>query len=863
MLVQMASNELLEKYHHFKQILSDNYDAMQGITELDEMLSSENSFGFKFIQEKTQEIHGYVENMVGELSYLTGEENFQYYGYNELYSRIDELNNIVEKKVNKKHHDLTNEPYVINFEQIDKEMGYLVGGKCASLGELISNTDVPVPGGFAVTTKAYRDYIAHNELQDEIENALDTLDVNDTAALNKASKHIKTMIQEAEMPQEMVDHIKEQYSLMKEKYGEQLTVAVRSSGSAEDLPDASFAGLHNSFLNITDENLIDTVKNCFASMYNARAIFYRDAKGFAHNEVALSVAVQKMVNSEVSGIMFSRDPTVKDKELVAIDAIYGLGEYIVGGKVSADHYIVDRKRDTIVEKNISQQSIQLVNCTGGTQEITLDKEKGAAQKATDEEIKQLTRFALALEQHYGTPQDIEWARDAADGHVYIVQSRPITVMDSTKQVHQLDLQGYDKILDEGITASSGAAHGQVYIVNNADDLEHFPEGAILVSKITSPDYVPALKKAAGVITDSGSFISHAAIVTREFGIPAIVGAPHATSVLENGQEITMDAGLHTAYEGEISELLALYDATPNTTLEQKKKGLFTSIGSWISNLFSKEKDISQNNHKNTDKSNKGVLSYCSPLHLTDSASPEFKPKNCISYHDIVRFVHEKSINSMFHNLHPNYNNLTQTQSYYNNVGVQMHVLDLDNALSTDESEFKAHHVESKPLKAIMDFYESLTPGQKNNTDSLNIIATSDYVNASMKMGCHSATFDTMCTDIDSNNYVSVKYLESYDSHKGSRRRKELVRRVLAEEGFTFKNYNYKTRELNAEIKGLSKEQTEYALQKSVSILGAVRDLDLDFDTLFWSSSRIDQCVDEFNKGNYKLSQFVKSKWWRI
>jgi len=452
---------------------------------------------------------------------------------------------------------------VLWFDEISKGDVPLVGGKSASLGEMTSKTKVPVPYGFALTAEAYRLFLKKNGLDRKIADALKPLkDLNDTATLQKVGAAIRKMINSAPMPKELEKVIVDAYQELsaREKVKNPF-VAIRSSATAEDLPDASFAGQQETYLNISGaNNVVEKVRECFASLFTDRAIFYRVQKGFDHLSIALSAIVQMMCYSESAGVIFTIDPTNGDDSVVMIEANYGLGEYVVQGRVTPDDYYVDKKTLTITRKNIPVKTVMLVQKPeGGTEERPVPETLKNRQVLTDDEVRELAKYALTIEQHYGRAMDIEWGLDKQTGKLLILQARPETVWSLKKvpvEQKAAPVVAERKILVKGLPASPGIVAGKVHLIPSVEHVSEFQPGEILVTEMTAPDWVPAMKKAKAIVADSGGMTCHAAIVSRELGIPCIVGSKNGTQVLATGMEVTVDAKRGVVYEGTLAEAVS-------------------------------------------------------------------------------------------------------------------------------------------------------------------------------------------------------------------------------------------------------------------------------------------------------------------
>lgn len=438
-------------------------------------------------------------------------------------------------------------PDILWLEEIRKEDIAAVGGKGASLGEM-AVIGLPVPRAFVVTSHAFRRFLVETGLEKTIFKNFEDLDVENNAALEVAAEKAKEAVLRALMPQSMVQQIKDAYQKM--DAGEMI-VAVRSSATAEDLPDASFAGQQETYLNIKGaSNLLKAIQMCWASLYGARAIYYRAKQGFDDNSVNIAVVVQQLINSEKAGVMFTTHP-VTGEPLSIIEGSWGLGESVVSGSVSPDKYIFDQRSEKVVDRLIANKKIEIIaEGTHGTKVVVVSPERQDAQVLSDEEVARLAMFGKIAENHYGIPQDIEWA--IVRSTFYILQSRPITTIKpkGTPALSGKTVSGSTIIL-RGQGASPGVASGKVVIVRDAKDTSAVREGDIMVTKMTNPDMVPAMKKVAAIVTDEGGMTCHAAIVSRELGTPAIVGTKNGTLTLKPGQMVTVDGEKGFVFEGAV------------------------------------------------------------------------------------------------------------------------------------------------------------------------------------------------------------------------------------------------------------------------------------------------------------------------
>lgn len=449
--------------------------------------------------------------------------------------------------------------YVVWFKDLKKDSIAIAGGKGSNLGEM-TQLSLPVPNGFAVTAQTYKEFIEQTGLKNQIQQLLSGLDEEDTNKLQKISDQIQQLIIGTPVSEDITEEIIDNYELLGIKKrdannlvkAEEVFVAVRSSATAEDLPSASFAGQQATFLNIKGkEHIVDAVRACWASLFTARAIYYRQKNKFDHSKVYLSAIVQRMVNSEKSGIMFTINPATNNADELVIEAIFGLGEMIVGGEVNPNTYLIDKKTKTVKKIEVKKQDHGLFrNEKGENVKKAIAKSDQEKQNLNDKQIQELFRLGKRLEEHYGRPQDIEWAIE--NGEVFLVQTRPVTTFNSkTAEERARVTTETGKIILKGDTASAGVYSGPVKVVNAISELNKVLKGDILVTTMTTPDMVPAMQRAGAIVTNEGGLTCHAAIVAREMGTPCIVGTEHATQVLKDGEIVTVHASKGIVYEGKI------------------------------------------------------------------------------------------------------------------------------------------------------------------------------------------------------------------------------------------------------------------------------------------------------------------------
>lgn len=480
--------------------------------------------------------------------------------------------------------------FIIWFSETDMNSLPMVGGKAASLGEMF-NIKLPIPNGFSVTADAYKFFLEQTNIKNKISKLLKNLNVEETEALSEVAKKIQNIILEQEIPTKIKNNILEAYEMMNVdpelmnagktaldliKTGRDLPyVAVRSSATAEDLEGLSFAGQMETFLNVKgNKNVLESVKKCWASLFTARAIYYRTKNNFNHMEVYLCVIIHKMINGDVSGVMFTANPTNNNEDEIMIEASYGVGETIVLGSVNPDNYIVNKKDLTTKSIQIHKKDFMITrdDNTGTNKKIELDDEKANSQTLDNKRIKELAEYGIKIEKHYKKPMDIEWGIER--NKLYILQARPITTL-KKEYKETKELEG--EVIIEGLNASPGITSGPVKIIKDISELNKLQQGDILVTKMTNPDFVVGMKKANAIVTDEGGITSHAAIVSRELGIPAIVGTEKATQILEDGQIITVDGGHGKVYKGDLGIRSEKIEEWTGEKLETKTK-IYMNLG---------------------------------------------------------------------------------------------------------------------------------------------------------------------------------------------------------------------------------------------------------------------------------------------
>lgn len=438
--------------------------------------------------------------------------------------------------------------YVKKFEDLNKSDIPIAGGKGANLGEL-TQAGIPVPPGFVVTAQTYEKFMLETGINDKVLSILDEIDINDTKALQAASEEIKAIINEAPIPEDMILFITEAYNQLCQRFdGDDVEVAIRSSATAEDLPEASFAGQQDTYLYVSGiDAVLEYIRKCWASLFEARAIFYREENDFEHAKVLIAVVVQKMANADKAGVMFTVNPSTGE-EIALIEGSWGLGEAVVSGDVTPDNYQVDKADNSVINVTISDKKVMYINDENETSiKVDVPEEKRNERVLSDEELIELTEMGKRIQAHYGEPMDTEWAFE--NGELFLLQARPITTLGDVCEDVAEASDDIGEVLIRGLGASPGMAAGNVKIILDIEELDKIKDGDIMVTTMTTPDMVPAMKRSSGIVTDEGGVTCHASIISRELGIPCVVGTGDATSILKENTGVTIDGKKGLVFDG--------------------------------------------------------------------------------------------------------------------------------------------------------------------------------------------------------------------------------------------------------------------------------------------------------------------------
>jgi len=717
-------------------------------------------------------------------------------------------------------------PFVLRISQVIPEAEN-IGNKALNLARIQNELGGPVPPGFIVTTNSYHYFIDYNNLRDQINTLLTGIVIEDNESLNRTSKRLKKLIMESEVPEAIRVEILNLYNELEQKNNKEIKVAVRSSAAYED-GDLSFAGQYLTLVNVDQSSVVDSYRQVLASKYSPQALYYRINQGLFDEETPMSVLVLAMVDAHASGVLYSQSPFAdhNDQELQHLHVVYGQGELLVGGKAKPDIYTLTRdSKPHLVNKQIEQPN--------GSQ---------ADSCFTDETAKDLGDWGMRLEKFFGAPQDIEWAVDEM-GKLSLLQSRPLQTWESlpplTKHI-PIDPEKHPVILNTGQCGSRGFGSGTVYMLTSRTPIGEIPTGSILVTQNTPPEYVQIINRLAGVIAEKGSTACHFATVAREFGVPLLVDCPDATQILKQDQQVTIDAENVNVYNGSIESI------SVNSKSPPSKESLY---------------------HKKLGP----ALSFIIPLKLIDPTSKKFIPESCRSMHDIIRFVHEKSVQSMFSTAKPGTGRgAIKLQS---NLPLEVFLFDVGGGLRKipeKDELLTINLINCTPFLALWqglshpgirwknkpfdwDNYDKIVmaggiaPKQDDFQFSSYGVVSKDYLHLNMRFGYHFTIVDIVCGDHINANYCMLRFAGGGGDFQGRSLRLQFLSRVLQQLGFTVEP---KADLLEAKINNIEEKQMCETLDIVGRLLGATKIMDM----VLKDEQMVAQCVTDFFNGQYNFSK---------
>jgi pyruvate,water dikinase len=761
------------KFNNFLEILHNNNTVLKNVSDMEEKLQGEYLFDLNYIRSSVSEIRKGVVTIINNMIALGGEK---YKKLKECYAKIDaEITRILPGG-----RPIEEDAFIRFFDNIRRENAYSVGSKNAQLGEMKSRLNLPVPDGFAISAWAYKHFIDKNDLQHKISELIRPLNIKSYEDLLNVSRQIQDIVTAAPIPDDLADEITQSYKKLREK-NPRARFALRSSAIGEDT-EFSFAGQYRSVLNVRAAELLESYRAVLASKFTPQAIYYFLSHSMSEDELAMCVGCIIMVNTRSSGVIYTRNPVNAGDDSIVINSIFGLGKYLVDGTISPDVFRVSRDQKTVSDSLISLKTRKLeMHPDGGTVDAELSVEEGRKPSLSDEEAVRLAEFAVKIEEHYGSPQDIEWAIDH-DGEIYILQTRPLRVIAPPKDETRIDVSGFEKLTEGGYTICPGAGGGPVYRIKSVNDLQDVPNGVILITPHSFPGIVTVMGKVKGLIAETGGMASHMATIAREYGIPAI-GNLKETGMLNNGDTVTLDATSIAVYRGLLEDLI-----------EKRKPevDLFEDI-----DIFNILKQIS---------------SHIAPLNLINPKDSQFMAESCRTFHDITRFCHQKAMEEMFYGASELKNKDRFSSRLLTDIPLSVNIIFIDKEIpekaksrTVDENRIESVPMASfwrgvkkegwpapaKPadMKGIFGVFATTMTRTEDDrfSEKSFAILSEEYMILSLRMGYHFSTIEAMVTEQENKNYIRMEFKDGGATIERRIRRIKLLTDILSKAGF--ENYS--------------------------------------------------------------------------
>ncbi|MCK5124710.1 MAG: hypothetical protein KAR42_00495 [candidate division Zixibacteria bacterium] len=750
----------------FLQLLDKNNHVLEVMSDMEEKAQGDYLFDVNYIRQSLESIRSDVQEIIDKLVILGGSQ------YQVLQDRFNEIDTVLNT-VLPGNRPITENALTISFDRLNRNRANSVGSKNAQLGEMKTILGMPVPEGFAITARAYKYFVDDNELQKKISRRIETLDIKSYDDLVRVSQEIIELISVSPVPLDLVGDILIGYRRLIEKSGCD-KISMRSSAVGEDTL-FSFAGQYASYLNVGEEELINRYREVLAGKFTPQAIYYFLSHSLSEAELAMSVGCVSMINASASGVAYTRNPINPKSEAILINSIFGLGKYIVNGRLTPDEFRVLRTTGEIMSSRIARKPVKLINNPqGGTREENIPEEMQRQPSISEKHLKELAEYADKLENHYRTPQDIEWVIDEND-KLFLLQSRPLQVLQTFASHKDIDTSQLEEILSGGTTVCPGAGTGLVHHVKSTEDLPNVPNGAVLAAAHPFPGLITVMGKISALVTRVGGLASHMATIAREYHIPTLVGLRELKE-LKNGDLVTVDATNKTIYRGEHKDLVR---------------------------ARSPEYDIFEDSsiHKVLDR----VLDLVSPLRLLHPTDDDFLPENCVTFHDITRYAHQKSMEEMFKSARALDKEGALGTRLISDVPAEMNIIFIDNddrrshssdfvlESDTDLTPMKYFWDGIKkegwptlpePAKKIIGFATNRDKKRKSEfSESSFAVLGKEYMMLSLRMGYHFTSIEAMCAEETNKNYVQMQYMAGGAILERRIRRLKLLTDILGHMGF--------------------------------------------------------------------------------
>lgn len=833
------ASSLKEIWRGFQQVMAGNNEILAIMGDLEETLSGRKPFDSHYLHSRMDLLHRHFADLVAALQKISGAR------FPELEAARLRIKEAVQQRLTAPPL-FPPSPLVVRLEEAGPELLAALGGKAGNLARVKNQLALPVPDGVVATLSAYRLFMDQKQpeepetLLDRLKNRLALLDLADEAAVERTSRELQAMVLAQPVPEELSRALVDEARRLAPQGGHDLIV--RSSGGREDMA-ATFAGQYESFLGVAPEEVPDRWRQVVASQFGDRAIIYFKIQGLLLEEAAMAVLVQRLIPARAAGVMFTTDPEGCDPDRIMISATWGLAVDLVSGKVSADEYVVSKGSGQLLQVSYGRKDTFLTVQDGRLLSQTVAPELVAAPVLAPEDLTGMVSFARILEEHFGCPQSVEWAQDA-QGRIHLVQSRHLPQVDIRERCSQVMAQavtGAEVLLESARIGSPGAAAGPVFRLQEGRSLEEVPPGVVLVAPRTTPQLAPVLPRVAALVTDVGSATGHLALVAREYGVPALVDTFRASEVLPEGETVTVDAYHGRVYRGEVVELLRFQ---PRHTPQPLDSPLFERL--------------------------RAVADLVIPLNLVDRRSPDFRPENCRTYHDITRFAHEKAIQVMFGLMDEVAEGrvpalrLLQLKT---TLPLNLHLVDLGDGLASHVTPVPPADILSRPMRALWrgishpdiawagpvpvnvgGFLQvlgqtAIRPPEKF-WDKTYAIVGANYVNYACRLGYHFQSVDSYIGDVPADNYISFTFKGGAADDTRRIRRIRLIATVLERLGFEM--------EIHADvIRGRFRKRPAPEMEERLDLLGRLMAYVRQMDMVMSDDTIPLTLADRFLAGHYE------------
>jgi pyruvate,water dikinase len=819
-----------DRYHHFKLLLTANNQALRGMADIESALQGDNVFGMAFVREKCTAVSVNVLRMVNSLTQLAPG---RYAGLRPSFNAVNrEVARIISARP-----ALSDRRPTLSLADIDRTATGLAGSKMAMLGELKNSLGLKVPDGFAVTIHAYERFFSETGLRDEVNRLVQSADMADVEGLYALGVKIRNRIIQARIPEDIADAVRSECRALEDRSAGHITLAVRSSALCEDAAGSSFAGQYHSELNVRPEDLPAAYKSVIAGKYNLQAMIYRLNHGLRDEDTPMAVGCLRMVNAVAGGVVYSSNPVPGRENGVYINSVWGLPKSVVDGTAPCDLFVMSRDADPVLlREEIRQKSFRYAGCDtdSGLSRLALDAGLSAKPSLDDGQKKHLARIALTLEKYFESPRDIEWAVDP-DGEICLLQCRPLPgagVPAGASRQTSSPPEPVEIVASGGVTASPGAASGEVFVVEKHADIFKFPGGGVLVARQALPVWATLMPRAAAVVTSQGGVAGHLASVAREFNIPALFGVQNALNDLKTGETVTVDADNRKIYAGRVPELLQKRRQDRSPVKDTPVYNLLKAAGEWIT-----------------------------PLHLLDPEDFSFSPENCKTYHDITRFIHEKSMHEMFafgreHNFPER-----SGKQLHHRVPMQWWVLNLDDGFRRPVSGkyVRLEDIDSVPMLAFWKGFAAvpwdgppaldhkgflsvmfrsttnpdLVTGRLSRYAEQNYFMISkNFCSLSSRLGYHFSITEALIGDRTPENYIRFQFKGGAADANRRIRRTEIIGEILEAFGFWV---TFRKDHLSAGVR----EENQACMNQRMAILGYLTLHTRQLDMIMENSEQVD------------------------